>query len=174
VADPIETLVDYLVYVPLGAALTVRDMVPSLIEQGREQHVALARVVGQFAVKMGRSKAAKEWAALVERSNARSSSAQQRGASADSNDAGSEPSTQSDDASAASSLPTSADPPEAPPGPSLAIQEYDFLAASQIVARLVDLSEAERAAIEAYERANRNRRTVLGRIDQLRSGEIAT
>ena len=44
---------------------------------------------------------------------------------------------------------------------------YDHLGSAAVVARLGELSKAERAVVRAYETANRNRRTVLGRLDQL-------
>jgi hypothetical protein len=52
----------------------------------------------------------------------------------------------------------------------LAIPGYDELAASQVVKRLDGLNQGELAAIEAYERNQRGRRTILGRIGQLQSG----
>jgi hypothetical protein len=54
---------------------------------------------------------------------------------------------------------------------SLALADYDHLPASDIVALLEGLEPGERSAIEAYERAGRHRRTVLGKLAQLR-GEI--
>jgi hypothetical protein len=53
----------------------------------------------------------------------------------------------------------------------LALPDYDHLPASQIVAMLGDLISDERDDIEQYERANRGRRTVLGKLDQLRQAE---
>jgi hypothetical protein len=52
----------------------------------------------------------------------------------------------------------------------LALPDYDHLPASQIVAMLADLDRPELDAIESYELAHRHRRTVLGKIDQLRAG----
>ena len=49
----------------------------------------------------------------------------------------------------------------------LAIPGYEDLAASHIVARLDRLSPSELAAIRSFEVANRGRRTVVGKIDQL-------
>jgi hypothetical protein len=50
---------------------------------------------------------------------------------------------------------------------SLALADYDELPAADIVALLAGLDPAERAAIGAYERAGRARRTILGKLDQL-------
>jgi hypothetical protein len=57
---------------------------------------------------------------------------------------------------------------EAPPSPAgLAIPGYDSLAASQVVQRLDGLSTEELAAVAAYERTHRARRTILTRVRQL-------
>jgi ferritin-like metal-binding protein YciE len=55
--------------------------------------------------------------------------------------------------------------------PELPIESYDELNAGQVVARLSDLSQAELAAVLAYERANRNRRTVVERAEALTASE---
>ena len=49
------------------------------------------------------------------------------------------------------------------------IDDYDHLAARQVVDRLATLTSPELAQIELYERAHRHRQTVLGRIAQLQS-----
>lgn len=49
----------------------------------------------------------------------------------------------------------------------LPIEEYESLAASQVVARLERLDANELEQIERFELANRGRRTVLGKIAQL-------
>lgn len=51
----------------------------------------------------------------------------------------------------------------------LALADYDSLPASDIVAKLSGLDPDELDAIERYELAHRERRTVLGRIRQLRA-----
>ena len=53
------------------------------------------------------------------------------------------------------------------PAPSLPIADYDELPAIEIVALLDALTPAERRRIAEHESANRRRRTVLGKIDQL-------
>jgi hypothetical protein len=49
----------------------------------------------------------------------------------------------------------------------LPIPGYDALSASQVVQRLVGLSADELAAVHAYEATHRQRRTILGKIEQL-------
>ena len=53
-------------------------------------------------------------------------------------------------------------------GADLALADYDSLPASAIVAKLDGLEPDELDAIEEYEQQRRRRRTVLGRIRQLR------
>lgn len=52
----------------------------------------------------------------------------------------------------------------------LAIPDYDHLPAIDIVGQLESLTVDELAEVDAYERANRRRRTVLGKIAQLTDG----
>lgn len=51
----------------------------------------------------------------------------------------------------------------------LAIDHYESLSATQVIPLLASLDPDDLAAIEAFERTHRNRRTVLGRIEQLQS-----
>jgi len=53
----------------------------------------------------------------------------------------------------------------------LAIARYDTLTADEIAARLSDLSQIDLAKIDAYERKNQDRTTILSRIDSLRGNE---
>ena len=53
----------------------------------------------------------------------------------------------------------------------LAIARYDGLTAEQIAARLPQLSQVDLAKIDAYERRNDNRKTIVSRIDSLRGDE---
>jgi ferritin-like metal-binding protein YciE len=53
----------------------------------------------------------------------------------------------------------------------LAIARYDTLTADEIIGRLAELSQIDLAKIDAYERRNQDRNTILGRIDTLRGNE---
>jgi hypothetical protein len=69
---------------------------------------------------------------------------------------------------ASPSAPDAASPESAAPAAvHLPIEEYQSLAASQVVARLANLDPAELREVRRFEVAHRARRTVLGRIDQL-------
>lgn len=60
---------------------------------------------------------------------------------------------------------------DAPDADALALADYDHLSSAQVVSKLVGLDGPELDAIEAYERSGRHRRTILGKIEQLRSAE---
>lgn len=62
---------------------------------------------------------------------------------------------------------------EPPASDALALSDYDHLSSAQIVSKLAGLDESELDAIEAYERAGRHRRTILGKIEQLRTAQDA-
>ncbi len=53
----------------------------------------------------------------------------------------------------------------------LAIARYDTLTADEITSKLTDLSQIDLAKVDAYERKNENRTTVLSRITSLRGTE---
>jgi hypothetical protein len=53
----------------------------------------------------------------------------------------------------------------------LAIARYDTLTAEEITGKLPELSQIDLAKIEAYERKNQNRTTILSRVTSLRSDE---
>ena len=53
----------------------------------------------------------------------------------------------------------------------LAIPRYDELTAEDIIGKLASLSQIDLAKVDAYERKNENRATVLGRITSLRGQE---
>jgi hypothetical protein len=58
-----------------------------------------------------------------------------------------------------------------------ALSDYDTLSASQVVRRLESLAPDELRAVQRYEAATRNRRTILNRASQLLeegTGQAAT
>lgn len=161
--DPVEQVLDLLVYAPLGLALTARDELPRLIERGRSEMQAqttLARMVGQFAVRQGQREAEK----LARRASERFASPPRQQPQP--------PSPPRPRASTPSPPPRPVPPVggngAAPSAATLAIPGYDALAASQVVPRLAGLSVEELEAVRAYEAATRHRKTILTRIDQLR------
>lgn len=87
---------------------------------------------------------------------------------------GAAPDTQVDTSDTAIAPDTTGAPDATPrPTPSeddLPVQDYDSLAASQVVPRLATLDAAELLAVQAYESAHRNRQTILNRVAQLLAG----
>jgi hypothetical protein len=60
----------------------------------------------------------------------------------------------------------------APLSSELPIPGYDALSASQVVERLTGLQSDELDAVRSYEATHRNRRTILGKIEQLASPSV--
>jgi hypothetical protein len=146
-----------LVYVPVGLALSARELVPELARRGRERvtgQVTQARIIGQFAVQQGQVQAGKAFTK----------------ARADAQDRLTDLGATPQPAAEATSAPAPPAPRAATSGPEggdLAIPGYDSLSASQVLPRLEGLAAAELEAVRAYEAAHRGRKTILGRIAQL-------
>lgn len=60
---------------------------------------------------------------------------------------------------------------DVPSADALALADYDHLSSAQIVSKLAGLDASELDAIDTYERAGRHRRTILGKVEQLRRSE---
>lgn len=192
---PLEQALDLLVYAPLGLALTAREELPQLIEKGRQRltgQLAMAKMMGQFAVAQGQKEAEKvvkqATDTLATVAGGRSS-APTTGAAGAAASAAPKPSASSSGATtttAPSKAPTTASASGSatngaaanqgvPPSPAaasdddLAIPGYGALSASQVVQRLAGLSAPELEAVRAYEAATRGRKTILHRIEQLQT-----
>jgi hypothetical protein len=176
----IERIVEVAVFAPVGVALTLRDMAPTFVnmfvsrgraeidrrQNGVEQRVRTVKSTGEvalaFGVPMVRDKVVRQIDQL-------------RGRAAPSADpTGSDTESVQPTEPVANEAPNeSAHTPSVPTMASngsngdLAIPGYDALAASQVVERLVGLDAAELEAVRDYEAAHRNRRTILGKIEQL-------
>jgi hypothetical protein len=183
--SPLDVAMDLLVYVPVGLALSAVAEVPKLAAKGRAQlggQIAMARVVGQFAMAQGRKELARRLSPVGSTGAGRPVPAgSATGAAVDGTSVGpdptfegllacSEPALSADAAARSGGGPAGSSSPasEARPDPSgLAIPGYDSLAASQVVQRLAGLADEELAAVGAYESAHRARRTILTRVRQL-------
>ena len=178
--SPLETLLDVVVFAPIGAALHGPQAVEELAAKGR-QDVANARFIGKVALDKGRREAVRLSADLQERVNevvvaaARAAGAPMAGAPAEPDhpaptDAEAGPVDSGKPATAAHpGGHLSVVPDTTPSAAELAIPDYDNLAASQVVPRLDDLAEDELRAVQEYERAHRGRMTILSRIAQLQA-----
>lgn len=169
----LDQALELLVYAPVGLAVAARDLVPGLVERGRQQldpQVDVARTVGQLAVAQGRAQTGK----VLDRalSQAQATLAQlgvlpREGASPAGQPTA--PATRPPEATTVAQAPAGAPgrDRDGPAAAGLAIPDYDSLSASQVVPRLPNLSAAELESVRAYEDAHRGRKTVLNKIAQL-------
>lgn len=156
---PFDSALDLLVYVPVGLALTAAEELPKLAAKGRsrvEPQIGMARVVGQYAVAQGRKQLEKRWSSAV-------------GSQPEPAAPAPDPDISYEDMAGVngSTFDGQVDHDGSPAPGELAIPGYDSLSASQVVQRLAALSQAELAAVGAYEQAHRARRTILNRVAQL-------
>lgn len=165
-ADPderalVERLLDVALYAPVGLVAVAHRELPSWVSAGRsrvEQRINLARFVGKLAVQQGQTELRKR----VESRLAERAAPAPQVASVPPPVVERVPAPAEEPPEAAAAAPPAVSPTQ------LAIADYDSLAAAQVVARLPGLGEGELDLVEAYERSHRRRRTVLGRIAQLR------
>ena len=151
--NPLDAALDVMVFAPIGLLANCRQLVPTLAEKGRElvdQQVTVARFVGRFALGQVRPTAETEAPAPIVEPVVMPPGDQHIAVRVE--DAGG---VENSDVG-------TVDVDE------LAIPQYDSLAASQVVARLDGLTARELDAVRRYELAHRGRKTVLGKIDQLR------
>jgi len=179
---PVDQLIDLLVYAPLGFALDARALLPKLIDRGHDQvsnQVTIARMMGQFAVKQGQSEATKQLGHLQGQAT---TALAELGLLPKAEPPAPVPVPEAPPAAAA---PAPAPEPSAKPAAkraaskpvakavpvptiaSLAIPDYDSLAASQVIPRLEGLAAGELEAVRRYEDAHRGRKTILNKIAQL-------
>lgn len=170
---------DLLIFAPIGFAKRARSLLPDLIREGRST-AASARMIGKFVTPIARTQGTKLVKAKVAEltrstTETRSSNASPSAESAGSRPGGTAratakvaPKRLTGPNAASSKEPAPKGPsPTGPSGTREPFAGYDHLGSAAVVARLVELTRAERSAVRAYETANRNRRTVLGRLDQL-------
>ena len=184
--DPIERLLEVLVYAPVGAGLYARDAAPAVIEtlvaRGREEvnrRVVTARSLGQVAIAFGVPMLRQRVQAQVDVAVRRADDLLDRsrtGSAPEPAPVASAPAPQPElDVTAFATRdpmpsPYATRPPTPDDAPSrelLPIPGYDALSASQVVERLAGLGPDELDAVHAYEEAHRQRRTILGKIEQL-------
>jgi hypothetical protein len=178
--DRIERAVELLVYAPIGAGLYLRDVAPPIVEtvvaRGRaeldrrgsevQRHVTSARSLGQVAIAFGVPKLRERVEGMLGRRPAPPRPAPPRPASPPVVTTSRPPVVTTPPRPVASRL-TVAPDASAPDSEELPIPGYDALSASQVVERLAGLGRAELDAVHAYEAAHRQRRTILGKIEQL-------
>ncbi|MDQ1449043.1 MAG: hypothetical protein QOC79_2014 [Actinomycetota bacterium] len=191
--DRIERTLELLLYAPVGIGLFLKDAAPQLVDmfvaRGRaeidrrqeevQQRVTTARSLGQVALAFGAPMLRRRVEQTVADAHRRAGELLGSQASeplpARAETSPSSPVTEESPppapAVSAPAPPTRSMPPE-PNGESastagLPIPGYDALSASQVVERLIGLAPDELDAVHAYETSHRQRRTILGKIEQL-------
>jgi hypothetical protein len=156
---PLARLVELAVVVPvevtsrlIEAVPAVVDKVPSAAERVKRE-IVLARFLGKLVVDQGIRELRSRLAPEPSHSDPVASGSD----------------SEEGDAPASAPQPADLPPASVPDVTSLALADYDHLSSAQIVGKLDGLDDAEREAIERYETAGRHRRTVLGKLDQLRT-----
>ncbi len=173
-SSPVEQLVELFVYAPVGLLYEYDKVLPQLVRRGKSQ-VQLAKVLGQMAAKQGQNQFPGPLgeliggaATLLGQATASPPSAppETKVARAATARRGSPPSSrlQPD---------VEVEPAEAEPtaevDEQLPIVGYDDLRAREIIPLLADLTPTQRERIGDHERANRQRKTVLAKLDSLAS-----
>jgi hypothetical protein len=162
--SPIEQAMDLFVYAPLGLLFNAEEVIPQLVEKGRQQ-VSAARIFGRFAVQQGGAEASK---ALGKVQKQAAAAAEQLGRGRPSSAGGAAAADRRAPAEPATTVRTEARSAQPDTSPvTLAIPDYQSLSASQVVPRLAGLADAELEAVRTYEVAHRGRKTILSKIAQL-------
>ncbi len=175
----LEQLADLLVYAPIGLLYEYQNVLPQLIKRGKSQ-VKLARIVGQFAVKQGSKQVNRQSTQVAESAlgllaNALTELGSTVGLAPPAT-ATEDDSTSETDSAAETTPEVRRSPPESASTESgqttrepvpLPIAGYDDLTARSIVGLLDDLTDAQLGRVRSYEAANRNRKTVLSKIERL-------
>jgi hypothetical protein len=165
--SPLDQALDLVLFVPVGLAITAREQLPRLAEKGREQvtgQVAMARMIGKFAVSQGQREATKVRQQAIDALTGFRVMAR--------NGKPGHPSPREPATRRSAGFATNGrrgEEQDAPSSATLAIPGYDSLSASQVVQRLGGLAPEELEAVRQYESATRGRRTILSKIAQLQS-----
>jgi hypothetical protein len=195
--DRIEHTIEVLVLAPIGVGLYLRDMGPTFVNmfvaRGRaeidrrqaqvQQRTTTAKSIGQvamtFGVPMVRQRVERDLGSARQRAQTFLGSiggidpSATRPAPTKTNDTSSAPAkaptrpAAQTSASETNGTDTNRSNGASGTGDSLPIPGYDALSASQVVERLAGLSADELDAVRTYEGSHRNRRTILGKIDQI-------
>ena len=176
----VTALANALVYAPLGLALEARTLMPRFIERGRN-HVAMARMIGQFAVRKGSEDVAagvlagqerllgvlRSTGVIASEPDASHQAQPTGGDSPQGGDAAGSPLPQPPQPAGRATAEAAAQAQGIASG-DLPIEGYDLLSASQVVPRLDGLSDVDLELIQRYEAGTRARRTILSKVAQLR------
>jgi hypothetical protein len=154
--NPLRRTLDACLFAPIGVAVTIKEDLPGLIGKGRtrvEQEISNARVAGEYVVGRYQRRLSERLESIF--GNGDPAAAPTREEPAAGNVAPSPVATRPAPAVADTAL------------VGAALADYDTLSASQVVRRLESLGPEELRAVQRYEAATRNRRTILNRAGQL-------
>ena len=152
--SPVDDVLDLFFFAPLGAMVELWERQPEFAKRGREKltsQAPAARMIGEFAVKTGRQRIEARVGDVADKGREALRAFGLMGVADE----------------APTEAPATADEAQAAPSASLPIEGYDELTAVKIVPLLAELTADERDTIRAHEVANRDRRTVLSKLDQL-------
>ena len=183
--DRIEQTIEMLVYAPIGAGLYLKDMGPTFVNmfvaRGRaeidrrqaqvQQRTTTAKSIGQVAVAFGVPMVKQRVEKEVDNARQRAQTFLETIGGSDAPEPAAPPRARAASRPAPRPAPVREPTPPtngaSPARETLPIPGYDSLSASQVVERLTGLTPAELDAVRTYEGAHRNRRTILGKIDQI-------
>jgi hypothetical protein len=193
--NPLEQLVELLVYAPIGMLYEYPDVLPRLIKKGRSQ-VQLAKFAGQLAMRQQQQKSRESSgngtgsstpsvspdilvegiARLITEIGSMVGLAPPHGQSS----SPAEPSPPTEHSQPPSAAPATEQPEKGghanespatsvPPRHTakLPIANYDKLTAKEVIFLLDDLTVSQLKRVHRYEQEHRNRKTVLTKIDRL-------
>jgi hypothetical protein len=153
---PVRRTLEAFLFAPVGVAMSIKEDLPGLVDKGRgrvEQEISNARVAGEYVVGRFQRRISTRVDRLLHGLD---------GATPEAAEEARPP--------APMAVPPAARPaPDAADAATLgaALADYDTLSASQVVRRLEGLGAEELRAVQRYEAATRNRRTILNRAGQL-------
>lgn len=154
-----DLALDVLVYGPAGVLITAASDMPAMAAKGKErieQELRNAHVVGRFVVDAGMRQVRGQLGSLLREQPERPRPGRTPA-----------PTTGAAPFTGAAAPGPSAGAPARDAAVDRAIPDYDTLSASQVVRRLDGLKARELRAIVRHELANRGRRTILNRAEQL-------
>ena len=167
--SPLRRTLDLCVFAPVGAAVTLAEELPELIEKGRrrvERQLGNARVVGRYVVRKGQRDLAGRIDEILN-NGVEAARAAQAAEPAPEPTASAPPSAPVPPPAPVVSTPAAVPDPMAEATVRRSLSDYDTLSASQVVRRLESLGREELRAVQRYEASHRNRRTILNRAGQL-------
>lgn len=162
----VERLFAAALYAPIGLGAQLVDDVPRAVSKARQQ-IVLARFLGKMVVDQG-SKALRDRLESGTGQPTPSSGLDVAGEMLVATEPPDRVGTDDSDGVGSTKRVADRDVSDDVSVDDIALPDYDQLPAAHIVGKLAGLTQGERNQIERYELAHRHRRTVLGKLDQVR------